>query len=202
MTMRISVLTAACAAVLSFSAAAFAGELTSDLAGKFVGSMSDVMTMSEDMRREGKDEVITAAAQPAPGDAVFAPYAKSIAVLKEKFPADYKKLGGLVSKHGFNSAESWATTGDDVMLSYVALKTLESNPQAMASLQAMDNMTPEMLAMMPPEAKAQMEQAKVMMQMVGAVPPANREAVKPFAGEIENWGRESAEKAGMEPAAE
>lgn len=182
-------LSGACLALPPASRAGDMPVLTSETVGRFVGSMDDVRGLSEKMKGEGNAQAFKPAAftdaalSAAPG---FSPYADSVAALKDGSPADYKRLESAVSGHGFKSAADWAQTGDAVMLSYVALKTGEANPQGMA---AMEQMTPEMMEMMPPQAKAQFEKAREMMKAVQAVPPANREAVKPHASAIEGWGK-------------
>lgn len=166
--------------------------LTSETAGRFVKSMDDVIVLSKAMKSKGDEKAFDPAAftgatlSAAPG---FAPYTQGTAALKESSPADYKKLESAVAGHGFKSADEWAETGDAVMLSYIALKTADANPQGMES---MGRMTPEMMANMPPPLKERFEKAREMMKAAQAVPAANRDAVKPYASAIEGWGSKAA----------
>jgi hypothetical protein len=119
----------------------------------------------------------------------FSPYTAGIASLKEKFPADYTQLAGIVGKHGFSSAETWAATGNEVVKSYMALKMENLGPAGSAMMQ---NLSPDMLAKLPPEAREQVERSKKMMDSAAAVPAANKEAMRPYMSEFEGWAQKAA----------
>ena len=175
----------------AFSGPASAAQtLSADQVKQFVEAMPEIMAFSDGMKREGKDAILQTAILPGPGSQDFAPYRHGLVALKEKFPADYGKLGKIVGRHGFPSQENWAETADGVMLSYMAVKMIEDAPNGMAAME--QEMNAEMMASLPPEAKAQMEQLKAMMQAVRSVPAENRDAVRPFVPEIDQWGRPTA----------
>lgn len=186
-------------ALAGFSVSAQAAQkLKSDDVAKFVAAIPDVEAFSDQLEKEGKDKALEAAVKPGDNDKEFAPYGKGVGMLKEKFPDDYKKLNDAVAKQGFKKPEDWASTGDSVMMTYMAIKIEEQNPDAAKQL---SEITPEMKAKMPPEALQQMERAQKMMKMVAAVPAANKEAVKPHMAGIDTWLQRSAEKEKAEAAA-
>jgi len=166
------------------TAPAFAAvSLSAKQVESFIASMGSVDTLADEMAKEGKQEALQANMQAMTNEG-FLPYTSSIKVLKDKFGGDYEKLGGIVKKHGFSSQEEWAGIGDAVMLSYMALKAEESNPNyAAASAQ----MTPEMMANLPPETRAQVEQGMKMMNAIKAAPAEHKSVVKPFIPNIEQW---------------
>ena len=157
------------------SIAQAAQSLSPDQVEKFVSSMDDVQVLSDAMKKDGKNEVIgKKIGEPKEGDE-FTPYSRAVDVLKTEFPVDYKELGEVVAKHGFKSQEEWATTGDNVMAAYISSKIDPEAEKKMAAAQA--QMTPEMVAKMPPEAVARMKQGMAMMATLKKVPAENREAV-------------------------
>lgn len=151
-----------------------AAPLTDEKIRNFVATMPAVKTLARDLEASGKDKALEIDAMPKAGEP-FRPYAKSVAALKEKHPAEHARLAAAVKPQGF-SADGWAATGDRVVLAYIAEKAAKENPEALAHMQAMD---PAMLAMMPPEMRAQMETAMAMMEAVKAAPAADRAAVRP-----------------------
>lgn len=161
-----------------------AAPLTRAQAANFVAAIPDMESLSDKMRKEGKDAVLESTVRPKPGDTDFRPYTKGAEVLKVKFPADYTLLASTVMKHGFTSAEDWAVAGDNVMMAYLATKMEGKDYKA---LQAMANVPPEVKAKLPPQAAAQMDQALTVMRVVQAVPPANKEIVRPHVPAIDAW---------------
>jgi len=81
-----------------------------------------------------------------------------------------------------------------VMIAYLALKMEKENPGVMAQMEAID---PEMLKMMPPEMKAQMEQAKMMMATVAAASPEDKKAVAEVEGELDAYMESQASQHSM-----
>jgi hypothetical protein len=165
--------------------------LTEALIKQFMATMPDIQAFSTGMEKSGKGAALEEAfkANAANAGSNLTPYSAGIASLKEKFPADYAQLAGIVGKHGFSSAESWADTGNEVIKSYMALKMENMGPAATAMMQ---NMSPDMLAKLPPEARAQVEKSKKMMDEAAAVPAAEKEAMRPHMSEFENWAQKAA----------
>lgn len=177
-------------AVLIFVAGpAFAGDdaLTADAAKRFVASLPAVESLGEELEAEGKTDEMRVNTQPKPGEA-FKPFSGAVKALKSKHPSEYGRLSNTVKPHGF-SAESWGEAGDKVMIAYMALKMEKENPGAMAQMQAMD---PAMMDMMPPEMKAQMEQAMAMMETVADVSPEDKKAVAEVEDELDAYMEEQA----------
>ncbi len=159
----------------------FAGEvlaadhepLTDAKIKNFIASMEGVKALGQELDAAGKTQALEIDALPKAGEE-FRPYTKSVAALKAKHPDDHRRLAALVKEHGF-SVDSWAETGDRVMVAYVAEKAAE-RPESLAHAQAMD---PAMLSMVPPEMRAQMEGVMAMMEAVKNAPAADRAALRP-----------------------
>lgn len=164
------------AAVFFASGAALAGDdaLTTDQAKRFVESLPSLEALGKELEAEGKNDVVMIDNTPKAGQK-FKPYSRVVASLKENHTADYARLNKTVKAHGFK-AEEWGAVGDRVMVAWMALKMAEEDPRAMAMMEGMDR---SMLDMMPPEMKAQMETAFVMMETVRSAPEADKAAVAP-----------------------
>ena len=187
---------ALCALTLVSPAMAAQQKLSDKDVKQFVAAIGDVEGFADKLKEEGKDKALEAAVEPESGKE-FTPYGNGVELLKKKFPEDYTKLTGLVTKHGFKSPENWASTGDTVMHSYMAVKIEEQNPNAFKEIK---EVTPEMKAKMPPEAIQQFERATAMMKLVAAAPAENKAVVKAHMGEIDAW-LDRAAKAEAEAAA-
>lgn len=155
-----------------------AANLTKQSAEAFVASLPDINEMGKEMEKEGKNKVFEAKNEPVSGEK-FKPYSGSLPVMKKEYPEDYKKLGDLVNKHGFKSQESWAATGDDVMLAYMAGKM---NIPAEAD---MPQLPPGMEDKMPPEAIANMKKGLAMLETMRSVPDEHKKIVAPLAPQID-----------------
>jgi len=93
----------------------------------------------------------------------------------------YNELSETVAKHGFSSAEDWASHGDRIMRAMMALEMQERDgdmdQEMQRAMQEMENnphITPEQRAMM----KQQMEQAASGMKAMADAPAADIEAVR------------------------
>ena len=161
--------------------------LTVDTAKRFVASLDSVKTVGEEIYAQGIAEEVQLDLEPKAGEP-FKPYTKSVIGLKAKYPAEYSKLQTAVKPHGF-SPEEWGAVGDRVMVAYLARKMEKENPDALAQMQAMD---PSMLEMMPPEIKAQIMQAKAMMDAVAAAPAEDKKVVAEIEDDLDAYMNEEA----------
>lgn len=200
--MKNLVLAALVALITTVAGPAFAAEtLTSAKVESFVSTMSEVKGLSDTMKTEGKNELMDAKIKALGSGEELSSYSRTVTVLKQEFPEDYKKLGKITKDKGFSSQEEWAAIGDSVMTAYVASKI---DPQAKAGLEAAKaQLTPEMKAKMPPQAVAQMEQGIAMMKKLEGVPQANMDAIEPHKPAIEAFIKQASaeEKAKTSPAA-
>lgn len=179
------------AALLLAAGPAFAGEgaLTADAAKRFVASLPSVESLGKKLEAEGRADEMRFDTQPKAGEE-FKPFSNAVKALKMKYPSDYGELSSAVKPHGFNP-EDWGVAGDHVMIAYLALKMEKENPGAMAQMEAMD---PEMLKMMPPEVKAQIEQVKMMMKTVADASPEDKKAVAEVEDELDAYMESQAEQ--------
>jgi hypothetical protein len=157
-------------AALFLSGTAFADQiLTERTLDNFLLSMTEVKTLSENMSAEGRAE-LEKYQNNQMMDSEFTPYSHAVGVLKVKYPGDYTSLYGVVTQHGFGSPEEWANAGDDIMAAYMNVKVGDQMRQAATM---MSSMPAETMAMMPPQAKQQMERSKSMVKALDAVPAEN-----------------------------
>ncbi len=170
-------------AVMFASPVAFAAmPLSAKQVESFLGSMKSVDSLTDEMKAAGKQEALQAEMDKRAG-VTFTPYVNSVTILKEKYGPEYGKLGDIVKKHGFSSQEEWANVGDAVMLSYMALKA-EKEP---GFEKAATELTPEMMAQIPPETRAQVEKTMKMMNAIKAAPAEHKQVVTPFIADIDKW---------------
>lgn len=156
--------------------------LTAADAKRFVETLDAVDALAEKLRSDGTTDQLSIETRPKAGES-FKPYSGAVAALKAKFPAEHARLAAAVKPQGFNPAQ-WGDVGDRVIIAYLALRMQEESPQGMA---AMNNMDPSMLAMMPPEVKAQFEAARVMMETVASAPAADRAAVATVRADLDAY---------------
>lgn len=174
----------AISAIILLTANALAGDgsLTADQAQRFVDSLPALDALGESLEADGKMEELRIDATPQAGKE-FKPYSQAVEGLKAKYPADYAKLNKAVKPHGF-SAREWGGVGDRVITAYLALKMEEENPGAMAQMQAMDK---SMLDQMPPQMKAQFQQAMVMMETIENASPEDKAAVETVKDQLDEY---------------
>ena len=154
--------------------------LTSNAAESFVSSLTDVNMLASEMKQDGKDNFFEANNEPVPGEK-FEPYSGALPELKKQYPAEYKKLGNIIENHGFASQESWASTGDKVMLAYIASK------MPIPAAAAMPQIPAGMEHLMPPEAKAEMAKGLAALKTIRDVPQAHKDIVAPLIPQIDQW---------------
>jgi hypothetical protein len=182
---------AASLAFAPFSPARAQTALTAGNVKSFIDTLPDLKAFSDTLEQSGKSDTLSEAFQANAAAGDFSPYTTGVSALKEKFPADYAQLGTLVAKHGFSSQEDWAETGNSVMKAYMAIKMEGEGGKAAAAMQAM---SPEMLDKLPPQARAQIEASKKLMASAAAVPASDKDAMRPYVGQFEDWAKKAGEE--------
>lgn len=150
----------------------------------YINSLPEVEAFGERMESQGKDEAWLNDVSPMEGD-TFDPHTRGISALKQHDPAEYAELGKIVGRHGFSSGENWAAVGDRVILAYGALKAESENPELFEMVKQMESMDERMLAMMPAEVRAQMEQALAMARSFARVPDSDKQVVRPHVARLD-----------------
>lgn len=141
---------------------------------RFVETLDPVEAFSDRLGDEARFDDMMEEVRPQQGKN-FRPYSEGVAALKKKFPAEYAALGEVVKPHGF-SQESWAATGDRVMVAYMALRMEQENPEFRSRTPQID---PAQLAQMPAEIRASIETSMAIMDVVKNAPAADQAAVRP-----------------------
>lgn len=173
----------AVAAIVLFAGPALAADrapLTDEKIRNFVASMEAIKDLGRELEASGKTKLLMDQTAPKAGED-FKPYAKAVAALKEKYPADHDRLVASVKPYGF-SAETWAETGDRIIVAYIAEKAEQEHPGGLGHAQPMD---PAMLASIPSEMRVQIETAMAMMETVKNAPVSDRDAVRPHLNAID-----------------
>lgn len=163
----------AAAIFMSVSAVEAANPLSSDQVVHFVETLGPIQTFGDALEKEGKLNVLIGGGASANGE--FKPYSAGVGALKKQFPADFRRLSGVVKPHGF-TPEEWGEIGDRVMAAYMALRIERDEPGALDKIDAVD---PEELKKMPPELQLQMRDYMAMMEAVKKAPSADKTAVFP-----------------------
>lgn len=150
----------------------------------YIDSLDEVRVLGNQLKAEGKQAFLAGQIMPREGQS-FDPHQRAVSALKRDEPAYYSKLESSVSKKGFTSAESWAQTGDRIVLAYGAVKVAAESPQILA-MAAQSGPDQEMLLMaLPEKQRAQLKQALLIAKALAAVPEADRVAVKPYVGTLD-----------------
>lgn len=151
----------------------------------YVNSLEPVRQLSERMQAEGRRDFLQQEVLPKSGEP-FDPHQRGVKLLQRDSIDDYRELGRVVQQHGFTSAESWARVGDRVVLAYGAIKAEAESPEILQMAAQMEAMDPQMLQLLPPDARQQMDQALAIARAIAAVPQADRELVRPYVGQLDH----------------
>lgn len=161
--------------------------LTPQQAGAFVASMNDVQALADKMEAEGKNKVIDAQIKKSSSES-FSPYSSAAEILKQKFPSDYEVLRGISNRHGFQTPEKWASTGDAVIEAFIASEMGDSTKTQIQV--AEQQMNSEDFQKLPAEAKSRIKQGITMLRRLDSVPPNNVMAIQPHKPAIEKFIQE------------
>ncbi|KEA64651.1 hypothetical protein ADIMK_1104 [Marinobacterium lacunae] len=150
----------------------------------YIASLAEVRAMGDQLKAEGKQDLLARQIMPRAGEA-FDPHQRAIRALKRDEPAYFARLEKSVLTQGFTSADSWAHTGDQIVLAYGAVKVSAESPQMLA-LAAQGGPEQELLLQtLPAQQRAQLQQALVVAKALSKVPEADRRAVRPYVGQLD-----------------
>lgn len=164
----LKMLVASFLSVVLFAGVAQAETLSVDEAKRFAQSIPDATALGEALRKEIGEKVFDD--EGFEGDE-FRPYSGSLMKLKTANLQAYKRVSAMAKTHGFADAANWASVGDRTMKAYIALKMPPGVAQMASSL------SPQMLAMMPEETKAQYAKSQKLMKVLSEVSDADKAAV-------------------------
>ncbi len=180
--MRHALLTAA-GALAALAGSAFAQSFSGEDVQNFITIMEEMETLSE----RYPDEDLAGDLGIEPGDmsamisedgnmTIFSRIAEGLDGSTDAQQA----ARNAILENGFDSLPDWGETSDSIMMAYLAT---EMDPADMAG---MDQVTPEMMAMMPPSARAQMETVRRMMDAIKNVPQDDIDTLRPYRGQLED----------------
>jgi hypothetical protein len=150
----------------------------------YINSLPAVRQLGEKLQSEGKQSFLEREITPRNGER-FDPHSRGVKALQRESAGDYAELSRIVRQQGFTSAESWALTGDRVVLAYGAIKAEAESPEVLQLAQQMQGMDPQMLQLVPPQMRRQMEQAVSIARTLAQVPAADRHQVQPYVARLD-----------------
>lgn len=153
--------------------------LTAEETKRFVDSLEPSYMFAKQMEKEGKTSDLNVVKENLTGENINV-YTQHILKFKEKYPKEYEAFTVIVKQFYFASCEEWASVGDAVMMAYLAgQEDMDAIAKDMET-----NITPEILAKMPAQAREQTKAAIVMVKAIKNVPKDNVVTVKPHAAKI------------------
>lgn len=155
--------------------------LSTDEVFRFVQSLGKVQEFADRLEYEGKLDVMKSQNEHML-NRHFKIYSGNLEDLKVNNPDEYTNFETLVAEYEFPSADEWGRIGDAVMAAYFANSSTSTKTQYAVIKQ---KLTPEMMAMLPPEAKAKLDGMLDMTKALQEVPGENRDIVKPYTDKID-----------------
>lgn len=155
--------------------------LSTDEVFRFVQSLGKVQEFADRLEYEGKLDVMKSQNEHML-NRHFKIYSGNLEDLKVSNPEEYTNFETLVGEYDFPTADEWGRIGDAVMAAYFANSSTSTKTQYAVIKQ---KLTPEMMAMLPPEAKAKLDGMLDMTKALQEVPGENRDIVKPYTDKID-----------------
>lgn len=172
------------AAVFMLASLSARAELVPARIEAYIASLPQVRQLGDELKAEGKQDFLAREIMPKAGQS-FDPHQRGIRLLQQQEPGYFTRLEHSVKAQGFTSADSWARTGDQVVLAYGAVKVAAESPQMLALAAQVGPEQALLMQALPPAQRAQLEQAMVIVQAVSQVPAADRAAVKPYVAQLD-----------------
>ncbi|GGC04784.1 hypothetical protein GCM10011352_33680 [Marinobacterium zhoushanense] len=161
-----------------------AAELAPARIEAYIASLSTVRELGDQLKAEGKQDLLARQIMPRAGEP-FDPHQRAVQTLRRNEPDYYTRLESNVLRQGFTSADSWARTGDQIVLAYGAVKVSAESPQMLA-LAARSGPEQEILLQTLPEPQqGQLRQALVVAKALARVPEADKRAVRPYVAQLD-----------------
>lgn len=181
---------------LLISTSAFAANLTTETASKWMDSMMALNQWGQSHPEYMKTLRENSRPDPAAGAMPRMP-SFSHAVNASKAAGLDSQIVKVIAPYGFSSMEQWAQTGDQVMKAMMAMQLNKENivPQIQEQMQLLQNDTK-----IPADQKqymmSSMEQMLKMAEDAKKVPAADIAAVQPLADRFESMGQQQSGQAG------
>lgn len=150
----------------------------------YLESLDAVKQMGERMKAAGQGAFLAREVMPRAGE-TFDPHQRAVMALKRENAEYFSSLNGIVQQHGFTSPDSWALAGDRIVLAYGAIKAESESPEILQLAKQMQGMDPQMLQLLPPENRVQVEQALVIAEALARVSEADKQQVLPYIARLD-----------------
>jgi len=171
------------AALLLISSLATA-ELAPPRIEAYIASLGEVRVLGDELKAEGKQGLLARQIMPRAGEP-FDPHLGAVRTLKRDEPGYFSRLEQSVLRQGFTSADSWARTGDQIVLAYGAVKVSTESPQLLVLAGQSGPEQELLLQALPEQQRAQLRQAMVVARALSKVPEADKNAVRPYVGQLD-----------------
>ncbi len=103
----------------------------------------------------------------------------------QQYPAEEKKLLGIVRDAGFKSINHWATAGDKIMMTYMSVQMDDQSNAESQAMKEMLQMTPEMMAMIPEGMREMVTSSLKMARAAENVSAADKTVLAPYLARLE-----------------
>ncbi|MBV0932580.1 hypothetical protein [Marinobacterium weihaiense] len=150
----------------------------------YVGSLTDVRPFGERLQAEGKGGFLAREVMPRAGQR-FDPHRRAVEALRREQPDEFARLEQLLRPYGFTSPNSWARLGDRVVLAYGAVKADAESPEILLLARQAEGMNPQLLQLLPPEQRVELEQALLVARALAQVPAQDKARVRPFIARLD-----------------
>ncbi len=173
--------------------AAYASSLTDAQVKKFVSSWNDVTTLLDDAYDESEDLYGDDLDADNGDDLSLSTMMSDMVALIRGEPV-YSQLRRLVRQHGFSSVNDWAQVGDKVMRAAFAIQlgdhAANMEKEMARALKDIDE-NPHLTEETKQDMKAAWKSNAAAMAELAATPEADKNAVRPHMGELEQmWGHD------------
>ncbi len=150
----------------------------------YLDSLDEVKQLGERMQAAGQGAFLAREVSPRSGQP-FDPHQRAVMALKREHAEHYGQLERIVRQRGFTSPESWALVGDRVVLAYGAIKAESESPEMLQLAQQMRGVDPQMLQLLPPDQRLQVEQALAVAESLAQVSEADKQQIRPHIARLD-----------------
>jgi len=149
----------------------------------YLETLPEVRVLADEMHAQGHGDFFEP--EITPGMGTFDPHVRGVTALEREHASMHARLGTIVRDKGFTSAQSWAETGDRIIITYGAVKVEAESPELLALAQSGSTMDPAMLQLLNPEMRMQMEMAMMAAKALAQVSEADKQLIRPYIARLD-----------------
>lgn len=145
----------------------------------YMATLPDVRSLSNKLEASGAGDNFMEKMKPRPGQP-FQPHWNGVQLLKSKHADYYQQLTSIVTREGFASATRWAHLGDQIVMTYIALKLDHLDPKLRMILNLPQKQQAQMLQFMSAHDREYLQQLQSVVQNASTVDANDKRVVAPF----------------------